>query len=182
MKKAYMHVGSPLKFIQLLQFLEVMNSLFGYTKSNTLVSFLQVGGRGFVLFFMIAAESRMQTKPVVFYVFLVWCTIEIIRYPYYISKLLDTEIGLLTCLRQMLWVPLYHLGFVCEGIIILRNIPYFEETQKFTVSLPNTYNFALHFPSLMRLYLLLLFLPGIYTVNQLRSKNLRKNNIKRKYK
>ncbi|KAL6437588.1 hypothetical protein ACFW04_004192 [Cataglyphis niger] len=186
MKETYAAVGSPLKFIQLLQFLEVMHPLFGYTKSSTLVSFLQVGGRGFVLFLMIDAEPRMQTKPVVFYLFLIWSIIEIVRYPYYITQLLKIEISFLTWLRYTLWIPLYPLGFVCEGIIILRNIPYFEETQKFTVSLPNTYNFALHFPSVMRLYLLLLLLPGIYTImsrmNQLRSRKLGKSTIKRKYK
>lgn len=186
MKETYAAVGSPLKFIQLLQFLEVMHPLFGYTKSSTLVSFLQVGGRGFVLFFMIDAEPRMQTKPVVFYLFLIWSIIEIVRYPYYITQLLNIEISFLTWLRYTLWIPLYPLGFVCEGIIILRNIPYFEETQKFTVSLPNTYNFALHFPSVMRLYLLLLLLPGIYTImsrmNQLRSRKLGKSTIKRKDK
>lgn len=186
MKETYATVGDPLKFIQLLQFLEVMHPLFGYTKSSTLVSFLQVGGRAFVLFFMIDAEPRMQTKPVVFYLFLIWSTIEIIRYPYYITQLLNIEISFLTWLRYTIWIPLYPLGFVCEGIIILRNIPYFEETQKFTVSLPNTYNFALHFPSVMRLYLLLLLLPGIYTLmsrmSQLRSRKLGKFTINRKYK
>lgn len=185
MKETYTAVGNPLKFIQLLQFLEVMHPLFGYTKSNTLVAFLQVSGRGFVLFCMIDGEPRMQTKPVVFYLFLVWCTIEIVRYPYYISQLLNTEIAFLTWLRYTLWIPLYPLGFIYEGIIMLRNIPYFEETQKFTISLPNTYNFALHFPSLIRIYLLLLFLPGIYTLMsrmyQLRSKKLGKVNIKRRY-
>ncbi|XP_012221184.1 very-long-chain (3R)-3-hydroxyacyl-CoA dehydratase isoform X2 [Linepithema humile] len=186
MKETYTTVGNPLKFIQLLQFLEVMHPLFGYTKSSTLVSFLQVGGRGFVLFFMIDGEPRIQNKSVIFYLFLVWCAIEIVRYPYYILRLLNIEIAFLTWLRYTLWIPLYPLGFIYEGIIILRNISYFEETQKFTVSLPNTYNFAFHFPSLMRLYLLLLLLPGIYTVmsrmNQLRFKKLGKTNIKRKYK
>jgi len=185
MKETYDAVGSPFKFIQLLQFLEIMHPLFGYTKSSVLQSFLQIGGRAFVLFFMIDAEPRMQTKPVVFYLFLIWGSIEIVRYPYYITQLLNIEISFLTWLRYTLWIPLYPLGFVCEGIIMLRNIPYFEETQKFTISLPNSYNFALHFPSLIRFYLLFLLLPGSYTLmsrmNQLRSRKLRKSNIKKKY-
>lgn len=185
MKETYDAVGSPLKFIQLLQFLEVMHPLFGYTKSNVLVAFLQTGGRAFVLFFMIDAEPRMQTKPVVFYLFLVWSTVEIIRYPYYITQLLNVEISFLKWLRYTMWIPLYPLGFLCEGIIMLRNIPYFEETQKFTVSLPNSYNFALHFPSVIRFYLLFLLLPGIYTImsrmTQLRSRKLRKAEIKKKF-
>ncbi|KYN40613.1 3-hydroxyacyl-CoA dehydratase [Trachymyrmex septentrionalis] len=186
MKETYDAVGNPFKFIQLLQFLEVMHPLFGYTKNSMLVSFLQTGARAFILFFMIDAESRMQTKPVIFYLFLIWSTVEIIRYPYYITQLLNIQIAFLTWLRYTIWIPLYPLGFVCEGIIMLRNIPYFEETQKFTISLPNSYNFALHFPSLIRLYLLFLFIPGIYTVmshmNKLRFRKLNnKSNIKKKY-
>lgn len=186
MKETYDAVGNPFKFIQLLQFLEVMHPLFGYTKNSVLVSLLQTGGRAFILFFMIDAEPRMQTKPVIFYLFLIWSTVEIIRYPYYITQLLNIQIAFLTWLRYTIWIPLYPLGFVCEGIIMLRNIPYFEETQKFTISLPNSYNFALHFPSLIRFYLLFLFMPGIYTVmsrmNQLRFRKLNnKSNIKKKY-
>lgn len=185
MKETYDVVGSPFKFIQLLQFLEVMHPLFGYTKSSVLVSFLQTGGRAFVLFLMIDAEPRMQTKPVVFYLFLIWSTIEIVRYPYYITQLLNVEISFLTWLRYTLWIPLYPLGFVCEGIIMLRNIPYFEETQKFTISLPNSYNFALHFPTVIRVYLLFLLLPGLYAImsrmNKIRSRKLRKPEIKKKY-
>ncbi|EGI63221.1 PREDICTED: very-long-chain (3R)-3-hydroxyacyl-CoA dehydratase isoform X2 [Acromyrmex echinatior] len=186
MKETYDAVGNPLKFIQLLQFLEVMHPLFGYTKNSILVSFLQTGGRAFILFFMIDAEPRMQTKPVIFYLFLIWSTVEIIRYPYYIMQLLNIQIAFLTWLRYTIWIPLYPLGFVCEGIIMLRDIPYFEETQKFTIFLPNSYNFALHFPSLIRFYLLFLFMPGIYTLmsrmNQLRFRKLNnKSNIKKKY-
>ena len=33
--------------------------------------------------------------------------------------------------RYTLWIPLYPLGFICEGVIALRNIPYFEETDKY---------------------------------------------------
>ena len=33
-------------------------------------------------------------------------------------------------LRYTLWIPLYPTGFICEGVIALRNIPYFEETDR----------------------------------------------------
>ena len=36
--------------------------------------------------------------------------------------------------RYTLWIPLYPLGFICEGVIALRNIPYFEETDKYTLN------------------------------------------------
>ncbi|KAI5651536.1 protein tyrosine phosphatase-like protein, PTPLA domain-containing protein [Phthorimaea operculella] len=160
----YEHVGSAIKFLQLMQYLEVMHPLFGYTKGGALVPFLQVSGRAFVLFAMIEAEPRMQTKPVVFYLFLVWSMIEVVRYPYYISQLYKKEIYILTWLRYSMWIPLYPLGILCESIIILRNIPYFEETQRFTISLPNEWNFAFHLPTFLRVYLLILTFPGMYLV------------------
>ncbi|XP_034833482.1 very-long-chain (3R)-3-hydroxyacyl-CoA dehydratase [Maniola hyperantus] len=160
----YEHVGAAMKFLQLMMYLEVMHPIFGYTKGGALVPFLQVSGRAFVLFAMIEAEPRMQTKPVVFYLFLLWSTVEIVRYPYYISLLYKKEIYILTWLRYTMWIPLYPLGVLCESIVILRNIPYFEETQKFTISMPNEWNFAFHMPSLMRIYLLALTFPGLYFV------------------
>ncbi|XP_032663402.1 very-long-chain (3R)-3-hydroxyacyl-CoA dehydratase [Odontomachus brunneus] len=184
MKDTFVAIGKPLKFIQVLQFLEVMHSLFGYTKNSFFISFMQIGGRAFILFCLIDAEPRIQTRPVVFYLFLFWSMIEIVRYPYYITQLLNIKIYILTWLRYTIWIPLYPLGFLCEGIIVLLNIPYFEETKRFTISLPNTYNFAFHFPSLLRIYLLLLLLPGLYTtmshMRRLRCKKLGNTNIKRK--
>ncbi|XP_047532428.1 very-long-chain (3R)-3-hydroxyacyl-CoA dehydratase [Vanessa atalanta] len=160
----YQHVGSAMKFLQLMMFLEVMHPLFGYTKGGVLVPFLQVSGRAFVLFAMIDAEPRMQTKPVVFYLFLMWSIIEVIRYPYYIMQLYKKEIYILTWLRYTMWIPLYPLGIVCEATVILRNIPYFEETQRFTIAMPNEWNFTFHMPSMLKMYLLILACPGLYFV------------------
>ncbi|CAG4934822.1 unnamed protein product [Colias eurytheme] len=160
----YEHVGSAMKFLQLMMFLEVMHPLFGYTKGSPLVAFLQIGGRAFVLFAMIESEPRMQTKPVVFYLFAMWSLIEVVRYPFYIAQLYNKNFYFLTWLRYSMWIPLYPLGILCEAIVILRNLPYFEETGRFTVSLPNEWNFAFHMPSFMRLYLLILAFPGMFFV------------------
>ncbi|KAF9803659.1 hypothetical protein SFRURICE_003371 [Spodoptera frugiperda] len=129
----YEHVGPAMKFLQLLQYLEVMHPLFGYTRGGVLVPFLQVSGRAFV-------------------------------YPYYISQLYKKDFYILTWLRYTMWIPLYPIGIICEAIVILRNIPYFEETQRFTVSLPNEWNFAFHMPTFLRVYLLFLTFPGMYFV------------------
>lgn len=159
---AYITVGNAMKFCQLLQYLEVMHPLFGYTKGSTLFPFLQVTGRNFILFCMIDAENRIQTKPVIFYLFVVWASIECVRYPYYIMSLLRTEVNVLTWLRYSIWIPLYPLGVVCEGIIVLRNIPYFEETKRFTVGLPNELNFTFCMCTFMKMYLVVGLLPGLY--------------------
>jgi very-long-chain (3R)-3-hydroxyacyl-CoA dehydratase len=164
MEGTYEAVGHVLKFCQLMQFLEVMHPMFGYTKGGVLMPLIQVLGRNIILFCMIEAEPRMWEKPVVFYLFLIWSSVELVRYPYYVSELLKINSGPLVWLRYTIWIPLYPLGFLCEGVVILRDIPYFEETQRFTVSLPNSLNFAFHFPTVMRIYLLVLFFPAMYVL------------------
>lgn len=82
------------------------------------------------------------------------------RYPYYISQLYKQDIYALTWLRYTIWIPLYPLGVLCEGVVVLRNIPFFEETKRLSVSLPNEWNFAFHMPTFLKLYLALLCFPG----------------------
>lgn len=164
MPGTYEAVGNAYKFVQLIQYLEVMHPLFGYVKGGALFPFMQISGRAFVLFAMIDYEPRMMTKPVVFYLFIIWGIIEIVRYPYYLTQLLKIELSFLTWLRYSLWIPLYPLGVLCEGIIILRNLPYFEETKRLSTPLPNKWNLAFHMPTFMYLYLIFLILPGIFFV------------------
>ncbi len=61
--------------------------------------FLQVGARNFVIQALIQSEERMHDKPVVFYLFAIYTSIELVRYPYYMLRVYDLELGLLTWLR-----------------------------------------------------------------------------------
>uniref|UniRef100_A0A336MJD7 Very-long-chain (3R)-3-hydroxyacyl-CoA dehydratase n=1 Tax=Culicoides sonorensis TaxID=179676 RepID=A0A336MJD7_CULSO len=162
MSGTYEAIGPAFKFCQLLQYLEVMHPMFGYVKGSTLIPFLQVSGRAFILFAMIEVEERMWTKPVVFYLFIIWASIETVRYPYYLSQLFGLEVGFLTWVRYTIWIPLYPLGILCEGVIILRNIPYFEETKRLSLEMPNDLNMTFCMPTFMKIYLLLLAVPGTY--------------------
>ena len=84
------------------------------------------------------------------------------RYPYYLIRSLRYNIDLVTWLRYTAWIPLYPLGFLCEGVLLLRAIPYFEETERFSIRLPNSWNFGFYFPALLRIYLLCFFFPSEY--------------------
>lgn len=169
-EKTFRNVGHAMKFCQLLQYLEVMHPMFGYTKGSPLYPFLQVTGRNFILFCMIDAEVRIQTKPVILLLFLSWSIIECVRYPYYVLSIVKFEIGFVTWLRYTLWIPLYPIGAFLEGVVIIRNIPFFEETQKFTVKMPNKWNCTFCMCTFMKYYLLFGLLPGIYFMMKYMSK------------
>ena len=71
----------------------MLNPLFGYTKGSVVEAALQVlkiqnldssepfqvTGRNIWIFALIDSEPRMQTKPVVFYLFMTYAIIEIFR-------------------------------------------------------------------------------------------------------
>ena len=81
--------------------------------------------------------------------------------------------------RYSLWIPLYPVGFICEGVIAYKSIVYLEETQRWqngsniiscwyqnlvraTILLPNSWNIAFHLPNIIRFYLLFGFFPMLY--------------------
>ncbi|TNN53170.1 Very-long-chain (3R)-3-hydroxyacyl-CoA dehydratase [Liparis tanakae] len=105
-------------FCQMMAVLEVINPLLGLVKSGFLPAMLQVAGRNVILFVVFGSLEDMQNKPVVFFVFYLWSTIEIFRYPFYMLACISTEWKLLTWLRYSLWIPLYPLGVVAEGLFI----------------------------------------------------------------
>uniref|UniRef100_A0A915JEK0 Very-long-chain (3R)-3-hydroxyacyl-CoA dehydratase n=1 Tax=Romanomermis culicivorax TaxID=13658 RepID=A0A915JEK0_ROMCU len=168
--KVWEQVSDKIWCCQLAQFLEIGHSLLGYVKSSPLTTSVQTFGRAFVFFAVLCGEDRMHDKPFIFYLFLAWSLVEIIRYSHYFLSILNKQIGFITYLRYTVWIILYPVGFICEGIIILRSMPFYEQTQKYSLQLPNKVNMAFDFPSVLKLYLSLLFLPGtVVLMNHMRT-------------
>ena len=94
--KTFKYVGNVFKMLHLMMALEILHPIFGYARSSVKEAVFQVGGRNFILFAMIEAEPRMQEKPVVFYLFLIYTIIELVRYPYYMLRTYDMDFGLIT--------------------------------------------------------------------------------------
>lgn len=182
-KVAYETVGPVMRCSQAMQYLEFFHALVGYTKGSPLFPFLQVTGRNFILFAIIDAEDRIHEMPVVFVLFIIWSLVEVIRYPYYLLSILKKEIPLLTWLRYTIWMILYPLGFLCEGTVLIRSIPFFEETKRFTIEMPNEWNFTFNMVTMMKIHMTLTLPIGLVTVlmhmRKLRAKKLSTPNIRR---
>jgi very-long-chain (3R)-3-hydroxyacyl-CoA dehydratase len=72
-----------------------------------------------------------------------------------------------------MWIPLYPLGFFCEGLLSVENqlmltlqmllsgfvmmlaLPYFEKLGRWSFAMPNAYNMSFHFPTFLRVYMCL---------------------------
>lgn len=175
--EAHANVGNVFKMLHLMMVLEILHPMFGYTTGSVWNNVGHVLRKIVVLFVLIDSEARMHKKPVVFYLYIIWSAMEVVRYPYQLLRVYHLDIGLLTWFKYTMWIPLVPAGFVCEGVIALRDIPYFEETGRFSTVLPNPYNWSFYVPNLIRVYLLFFFFPVMYTVMnrlyQLRCKKLK---------
>lgn len=123
-------------FCQMLAVVETINAAIGVTTSPVLPSLIQLLGRNFILFIIFGTMEEMQNKAVVFFVFYLWSAIEIFRYSFYMLTCIDMDWKVLTWLRYTLWIPLYPLGCLAEAISVIQSIPVFNETGRFSFTLP----------------------------------------------
>ena len=149
-------MGIPMAVIQVVAWLEVVHALVGLVPSNFFATVGQQFGRSFILFFVILAHEGLAESPHVHWLFFVWSSIEVIRYPYYMVKASELETSkVMIWLRYNAWIPLYPAGMLLEIAIINAAIPLFEISRKYSFSLPNAWNFSFEFGTFLRGYLIL---------------------------
>ena len=148
-----------IKLLCLTQIQEVVYCVVDSSRKGALFLMLYLAFRYFIVFVMIDAEPRIQTQLVVFNLLLIYSWMELIKYCYYMLRSFNVSIGFLTWIRCTTSLLLYPLSFLCEGVIMFKNLAYFEETERYSLYLPNQLNFSFHLPSFMRCYLLLGLFP-----------------------
>jgi len=165
--EAYDAVSDILASCQLAAFLEVIHPVFGIVKTGVLAPFMQVFGRNLVLFLVVVAHEELHKQAVVFGLFFVWSLIEVVRYPFYASQVVNKRIEPLIWLRYTMWIPLYPLGMLFEGTLIWRAIPLLDKSERFSFSLPNAFNFSFSFAWFLRVYLIMLVAGGCYMMKHM---------------
>ncbi|XP_029806619.1 very-long-chain (3R)-3-hydroxyacyl-CoA dehydratase 3 isoform X1 [Suricata suricatta] len=154
-------VADMMYFCQMLSAVETINAAIGVIKSPVIPCLIQLLGRNFILFIIFGTVEEMQTKAVVFFVFLTWSAIEIFRYPFYMLSCIDMDWKVLTWLRYTVWIPLYPLGCLAEAVSVIQSIPVFNETGRFSFTLPYPVKIKVRFSFFLQIYLIILFL-GLY--------------------
>lgn len=160
--------------------LEVINPLLGLVKTGFFPAMIQVAGRNTILFVIFGSLEEMQNKPVVFFVFFLWSTIDIFRYPFYMLACIGMEWKLLTWLRYNLWIPLYPLGVVAEAVAVIQSLPIFDETSLFSLPLPTVLGGSLSFSYVLQLYLVLMFLGLFINFQHLYKQRRRRYHLKKR--
>ncbi|CAG9765409.1 unnamed protein product [Ceutorhynchus assimilis] len=179
----YPIVGHVLCIIHLFQALEIMHPIFGYVKGSPFMPFLQIVGRLFILFGNLEFEPRLQKMPATTWLFFAWIYSDLIRYVYYIFHISGSKNSIrryvypfAKWLRYTAWIILYPVGFLCESVIIFRNILYLHNEPRLYLRLPNVYNVTFDYLTFLRVYMLFIMFPGMYTLikymYKARTKNL----------
>uniref|UniRef100_A0A6Q2XVB1 Very-long-chain (3R)-3-hydroxyacyl-CoA dehydratase n=1 Tax=Esox lucius TaxID=8010 RepID=A0A6Q2XVB1_ESOLU len=151
-------IADMMYFCQMMAAAEVINPLLGLVKTGVFPAMIQVVGRNVILFVVFGSLQDMQNKAVVFFVFYLWSSIEIFRYPFYMLACIDTEWKLLTWVRYTIWIPLYPLGTLAEAVAVIQSMPVFDETRLYSVPLPQVLGSSFSFSYTLKLYLALMFL------------------------
>ncbi|XP_030832614.1 very-long-chain (3R)-3-hydroxyacyl-CoA dehydratase 3 [Strongylocentrotus purpuratus] len=146
----------PLGIAQVFACLEVIHAMTGLVKSGTMTVFMQVFGRNFVLFVVIMNNPELKEEGMTLYLFMVWSAVEVVRYPFYMLSCIDYESEVVTWLRYTVWIPLYPLGFLSEIMVVCLAIPFYKETDMFSVHLPNRANIAFSFVYYMYLHIIII--------------------------
>uniref|UniRef100_A0A8C4DU13 Very-long-chain (3R)-3-hydroxyacyl-CoA dehydratase n=1 Tax=Dicentrarchus labrax TaxID=13489 RepID=A0A8C4DU13_DICLA len=151
-------ISDVMFFCQILAAVEVLNAAFGVVRTGVIPTLIQVVGRNFILFIIFGSLEEMHNRPVVFFVFYLWSSIEIFRYPFYMLGCFNTEWKTLTWLRYTIWIPLYPLGVIAEAVAVIQSIPIFHETKLFSIPLPKAIGTSIGFSYFLHIYLVLMFL------------------------
>ncbi|KAL3278146.1 hypothetical protein HHI36_013489 [Cryptolaemus montrouzieri] len=182
--KGFETVATPMLIMQGLQLLEIIHPLLGIMKGGALMPLLQISGRCFMLFILNSCDTRIQSHPVTYVLFLVWSGIEIIRYPYYLSQLYKLNNKMLEWLRYNAWIIFYPIGFFCELTVFFKNLPFLDETHKWSIEMPNSFNFIFNSSFMLRVHILFFAPPTmimlLWHMYLARKQKFSANKLKRK--
>ncbi|XP_060922387.1 very-long-chain (3R)-3-hydroxyacyl-CoA dehydratase 4 [Limanda limanda] len=166
-------VGFVMSLCQLLSNLELFHIADGIEKARLLPRFIHVMEKNLLLVLVVMLEE-VQSKPVVCFQFVLWNSMDLLRYPHEMLRVMDKRSVAMLWTRYTLWIPLYILSVATEGITIYQALPYIEST---------ALNSYVHQPFFLLLYLLVLTLGAYISVWQLlkeRQHQLEKWNYKKK--
>ncbi|KAI1705150.1 protein tyrosine phosphatase-like protein, PTPLA domain-containing protein [Ditylenchus destructor] len=139
-----------------LQYMDVLHSVMGLTKSGWKMVTLQVTGRLAVLWIINGNEEIHAWLPV-FILLVNYFIAEQFRYPYYALHSTGISLWPITWLRYSMWMLLYPLGLIMESIIFLRAIPFYYKSGVYSLQMPNAWNFSYNFGVVLGAFTVVVF-------------------------
>jgi very-long-chain (3R)-3-hydroxyacyl-CoA dehydratase len=146
---------------QVLAIMEILHALTSVVRASPLTTFIQVFGRLQVLFVhyhIREAQTSFGNYPMI----LAWSFVEIVRYLYLALNVIRIAPFPIVWLRYSLFYILYPIGVYGEMKVLYDSIGEIERTKFLSLNLPNSWNMPFSFATYIRLFLCLLYIPGLY--------------------
>ena len=161
-------MGSPiLRILLLMQWLEILHSLFRLSKGSPFASLMQVGFKSVVFFTFLDsyhADEIVRGSKAAGALLLVWSLADAIRYPFYLMSLLHADYYAVKWLRHSAWIILYPVGISLEAVVVYHSIPHIRRTGRLRLDMPNQLNMAIDPVLLINLYLYVGIVLGSYSM------------------
>ncbi|XP_077401101.1 very-long-chain (3R)-3-hydroxyacyl-CoA dehydratase 4 [Vanacampus margaritifer] len=119
-------VGFVMSLCQLLSILEIFHIADRLEKARLLPRLIQVLEKNLLLITLIRLEE-VQSKPVVCLQLFFWNVLDLLRYPHEVMCAMDAPSAVMVWARYTLWIPIYVLSVVTEGVTICQVMRYMEQ-------------------------------------------------------
>ncbi|CAA0827660.1 Very-long-chain (3R)-3-hydroxyacyl-CoA dehydratase PASTICCINO 2 [Striga hermonthica] len=159
-RSVYAAVEKPLLLAQSAALLEILHSLTGIVRSPVAATLPQVSGRVYVAWGILYSFPEIRTHFLVGSLVVSWSIAEIIRYSFFgLKEAFGHAPPWLLWLRYSTFLMLYPVGIGSEVGLIWCALPYMKSTSKYSVRMPNRWNFSFDY-YYTTLLILVLYVPG----------------------
>ncbi|XP_051147415.1 very-long-chain (3R)-3-hydroxyacyl-CoA dehydratase PASTICCINO 2A [Andrographis paniculata] len=156
----YAAVHKPLILAQSAALIEILHSLVGLVRSPVGATLPQVSSRIYLTWGILHSFPEIQTHPLVASLVISWSVTEIIRYSFFgFKEAFGFTPPWLLWLRYSTFLILYPTGISSEVGLIYNALPYMKESGKYSIRMPNKWNFAFDY-YYNALLVLLTYVPG----------------------
>nr|XP_036876446.1 very-long-chain (3R)-3-hydroxyacyl-CoA dehydratase 4-like [Manis javanica] len=119
-------IGLVMRLCQSISLLELLHIYVGIESDHLFPRFLQLTERIIILFVVITSQEEVQGKYVVCVLFIFWNLLDTVRYTYCMLAVIGISYAVLTWLSQTLWMLIYPLCVLAEGMYFTYSHLYSE--------------------------------------------------------
>ncbi|KAL2468428.1 Very-long-chain (3R)-3-hydroxyacyl-CoA dehydratase PASTICCINO 2 [Forsythia ovata] len=153
----YAAVEKPLLWAQSAAVLEILHGLIGLVRSPVSATLPQISSRLYVLWGILWSFPEIRTHFLVSSLVISWSITEIIRYSFFgLKEAFGSAPSWLLWLRYSTFLIMYPTGISSEVGLIYNALPYMKESLKYSIRMPNKWNFSFDY------YYLALGILGVY--------------------
>ncbi|KMT09269.1 hypothetical protein BVRB_6g133690 [Beta vulgaris subsp. vulgaris] len=139
----YDAIEKPLLLAQTAAILEIVHGLIGLIRSPITATLPQIGSRLYVTWGILYSFPETQSHFLVSSLVISWAVTEIIRYSFFgMKEVFGSAPSWLQWLRYSTFMLLYPIGISSEVGLIYTALPYMKTTEKYSIRMPNKWNFS----------------------------------------